>query len=181
MWLKKVRPQANNIMVEPDPHRLAAGRNNFARNGLVGEFIQAAVSRGAWQVDPFLRDRGLHHIDILHVDIEGFEVELMEGARDALQNACVDYLFISTHSQQIHHRIIGQLKELNYRVEVASDVDYETTSHDGLVFASSPHAKALFTNFNTLGRAALATCRPGDVLQTLEKAYCVCAFPNEAP
>jgi hypothetical protein len=163
------RPQAENIMVEPDPNCLAAGRSNFARNRFVGEFIQAAVSRGAWQVDQFLRSRRLHHVDILHVDIQGFEVEMMDGARDALRNARINYLFISTHSQQIHHEIIRRLEEVNYRVEVASDVDYETLSCDGLVFASSPRAKALFTGFNTLGRAALATSRPDDVLQALEK------------
>jgi hypothetical protein len=94
MWLKKARPRADNIMVEPDPNRLATGRNNFARNGFVGEFIQAAVSRGAWQVDQFLRSRGLHHIHILHVDIQGFEGEMMEGAREALVSIIYSYRHI---------------------------------------------------------------------------------------
>jgi hypothetical protein len=169
MWLKKVRPQAKNIMVEPNPTCLAAGRNNFARNGFVGEFIQAAVSRGAWQVDQFLQSRTLDQVDILHVDIQGLEVEMMEGARDALRNARINYLFISTHSQQIHQEIIGQLKNFGYRVEVSSDFDYETTSYDGLIFSSSRRAKALFTNFVALGRTTHATSRPEDVLQALEK------------
>ena len=63
MWLKKARPEAENIMVEQDSSKLAVGRNNFARNGFVGEFIQAVVSRQAWQLDHFLRERGLHHVD----------------------------------------------------------------------------------------------------------------------
>jgi hypothetical protein len=169
MGLKKARPQAENIMVEPDPNRLAAGRNNFSRNGFTGEFIQAAVSRGAWQVDQFLRSKEPHHIDILHADIQGFELEMMDGARDALRNARINYLFISTHSQQTHHQIVGQLKEFGYRIEVSSDFDYETTSYDGLVFASSPRTNALFPGFNVLGRAALVTSRPKDVLQALER------------
>jgi hypothetical protein len=169
MWLKKVRPQAKNIMVEPDPTCLAAGRNNFARNGFVGEFIQAAVSRGDWQVDQFLQSRRLDHVDILHADIQGFEVEMMEGVQDALRNARIDYLFISTHSQQIHHEVIARLKEFGYRVEVTSDFDHETTSYDGLVFASSPRSKALFTNFVVLGRTTHAFSRPDDVLQALKK------------
>lgn len=169
MWLKKVRPKAQNIMVEQDPNCLATGRNNFARNGFTGEFIQAAVAPGAWQVDEFLRSRELHHIDILHADIQGLELEMMDGARDALRNARINYLFIATHSQPTHHQIVGQLKEFGYRIEVASDFDYETTAYDGLVFASSPRADPLFTGFNALGRAALATSRPEDVLQTLER------------
>jgi hypothetical protein len=169
MWLKKVRPQAKTIMVKPDSTYLAAGRSNFARNGFVGEFIHAAASRRDWNVDEFLKSRGLDQIDILHADIQGFEVEMMEGARDALRNARINYLFISTHSQQIHHEIIRRLKEFDYRVEVTSDFDYETTSYDGFVFASSPRAEVLFTNFVPLGRTTHATSRPDDVMQALEK------------
>src|SRR5262249_23040885 len=167
MWLKKARPEAENIMVEQDPSYLAVGRHNFARNGFVGEFIQAVVSHQGWQLDHFLRGRGLHHVDVLHVDIDGSEVEMMGGARDGLRNAHIDYLFISTHSQQKHHQIVEQLKEFDYRVEVTSDFDHETTSFDGLLFASSPRAKPLFSEFKTLGRAALATSHPDDVLKAL--------------
>jgi Methyltransferase FkbM domain len=168
MWLKKLRPQARTIMVEPDPIALAAGRNNFARNGFVGEFIQAAVSHSAWQVDEFLNSREMDHIDVLHVDIQGFEVEMLSGARDALENARIDYLFISTHSQQIHLEIIASFKRYGYRIEVTSDFDHETTSYDGLVFASSRRAKPLFNGFATIGRAAHATSSPDDVLSSLE-------------
>jgi len=170
MWLKKVRPQAKNIMIEPEPTWLATGRNNFARNGFAGEFIQAVVSREAWQVDQFIQSRRIDHVDILHVDIQGAELEMMDGARVALRNACIDYLFISTHSQQIHYEIIDRLKEFGYRVEVTSDFDYQTTSYDGLIFTSSPCARALFANFVPLGRTAHAASHPDDVLQALEKA-----------
>jgi Methyltransferase FkbM domain len=169
MWLKKLRPQANVIMVESDPDCLAAGRNNFARNGFVGEFIQAAVSRNAWQVDQFLNSRAIDHLDILHVDIQGFEVEMMAGARETLASACIDYLFVSTHSQQDHHEIVASFKRCGYRIEVTSDFDNETTSYDGLVFASSPRAKSLFDGFVTIGRAARATSSPDGVLSALER------------
>jgi hypothetical protein len=169
MWLKKLRPQATTIMVEPDPTCMAAGRNNFARNGFVGEFIQAAVSRLDWKVDEFLSGREIDLIDILHVDIQGFEVEMMAGAHDTLVNARINYLFISTHSQQIHCEIIAILKACGYRIEVASDFDLQTTSYDGFVFASSPRVNRLFDGFVAIGRAAHATSSPDDVLSALEK------------
>jgi hypothetical protein len=57
IWLKKERPKASVIMVEPDPGNLATGRANFSRNGYDGEFIQGVVAKGQWMLDPFLKFR----------------------------------------------------------------------------------------------------------------------------
>jgi hypothetical protein len=46
MWLKKSRPRATPILVEPNPVNLAAGQGNFRRNGFEGEFINATVAKG---------------------------------------------------------------------------------------------------------------------------------------
>ena len=71
MWLKKVRPNSTVTMIEPDPNCLAAGQANFATNGFEGEFIQAQVGTGLWELDSHVRTRGINHIDILHADIQG--------------------------------------------------------------------------------------------------------------
>ena len=169
MWLKKVRPNAITIMVEPDPSNLAAGRANFSRNGFDGEFIQAAVATGLWELDRFMKSRSISHVDILHVDIQGYEAELLAGARDTLSKAMVDYLFVSTHSQLLHQRIMGQLAEFGYRLDVSSDYDNETTSSDGFVLASSPHAKKIFNKFTYAGRTMISAGSPDDLLQTILK------------
>ena len=62
MWLKKERPAAKVIMVEPDPANLAVGQANFRRNGLDGEFILAAVGKGQWQLDPFMQSRRMDRL-----------------------------------------------------------------------------------------------------------------------
>jgi hypothetical protein len=170
MWLKKERSKAAAIMIEPDPNNLSAGRANFARNGHAGEFIQAAVAKGQWEADPFLMSRSISHLDILHVDIQGYEGELMEGARHTLGKALVDYLFVSTHSQALHQRIAGELAGFGYRVEVSSDFDNDTTSQDGFVFASSPRAKPIFRAFSPAGRTRIATSRADDMVQAVLKA-----------
>ena len=46
-------------------------------NGFVGEFIQATVAKGHWELDPFLKSRGISRVNILHVDIQGYEAELL--------------------------------------------------------------------------------------------------------
>jgi hypothetical protein len=170
MWLKKARMQAKVIMVEPDPSNLAAGRSNFGRNGFSGEFIQALVAPGHWQLDLFLGSRGIEQVDILHVDIQGHEGGLIAGARNSLTNRRVDYLFISTHSQEIHRRVAAELTAFGYRIEVASDYDSETTSHDGLVFASSPRSRQIFRSFSHTGRTKIATSRPDVLMEAILSA-----------
>jgi hypothetical protein len=167
MWLKKERPNADAILVEPDPACLKVGQDNFARNGFKGEFINAFVGRDKFEIDGFFRNRKIKKLDILHTDIQGFEVEMLEGAEDVLTRRRVQYLFISTHSQQIHTAIVGQLDHLGYRVEISSDFDLQTTSFDGFVFASSPDVDPVFGNVSILGREEIARRRPTDILKSL--------------
>jgi hypothetical protein len=169
MWLKKARPGSTVILVEPDAVNLAAGVSNFKTNDLADEFIRSAVGRDYLQVDTFRSGRGLDRLDVLHVDIQGQEVEMLEGAGRTLTERRADYLFISTHSQTIHEQVVSQMIELGYHVEVSSDFDNETTAHDGFVFATNPDAKQIFQDFKPIGRSQIARSRPRDVLDALSK------------
>src|SRR5204863_9554156 len=120
--------------------------------GLSGEFIQAPMCKGHWELDRFIKSRSISAVDILHVDLDGYEAELLDGARDTLGKALVDYLFVSTHSQALHQRITSELVGFGYRIEVSSDFDNDTTSYDGFVFAASPQAKPIFSGFTHIGR-----------------------------
>lgn len=157
MWFKQRRPKGMSIMVEPDTNNLEVGRANFAANGFEGEFVQAEVGLDKWELDPFVAERGLGHIDILHVDIQGAEIELIESGKAALAAALVDYLFVSTHDQQLHQNVVRALEAHGYRVEAQADFDGQTTSSDGLVFASSPRARSIFGKFTAPGRLDLAS------------------------
>jgi len=167
MWLKKVRPKSTVILVEPEQANLAVGMRNFQRNGFAGEFIGAYVGRGQFEVDAFLRSRSLAHLDILHVDIQGNEGQMLEGAQASLAEKRIDYLFVSTHSQELHAHVAGELRRFGYRVEVSSDFDHETTSYDGFVFASSPEAPCVFDRLMPLGRAQIEQAQPDQLLQAL--------------
>jgi hypothetical protein len=169
MWLKSLRPKAQVVMVEPDPDHLAVGQANFRRNGFDGEFIQAPVAEGHWALDAFVQSRGIDGLDILHVDIQGFEIDMIHGGRGTLQKQLIDYIFISTHSEEIHRAIIDDLSEFGYRVEVESGFDDETTSFDGLVFASSARARPVFHGFPKLGRTKIAASRAEDLVQAVLK------------
>lgn len=167
MWLKKIRPRATVIMVEPDSGNLAAGQANFARNGFEGEFIHAAVGKGLWELDDFFATRGLSHLDILHVDIQGAEDVLLDGGRQTLGKSRIDYLFVSTHSQALHQGVAEELIRFGYRVEVSSDFDNETTSYDGFIFAASHTTHRIFSDFNHFGRTTIAASTANDALRAL--------------
>ncbi len=169
MWLKRMRPQARVFMVEPRSKWLHAGEANFARNGLEGEFIEGFVAAGQFEVDPFVLDRGIDHLDILHCDIQGSEHEMLEGATGLLGRKAVDYLFISTHGQKLHRKVATRLQENGYRVEVSSDFDHETTSLDGLIFASSPRVELLFNHFTPLGREQISGASPAELVEYLAR------------
>ncbi|QOZ69785.1 FkbM family methyltransferase [Bradyrhizobium arachidis] len=167
MWLKRTRPKAEVILVEPDPACLKTGQDNFARNGLKGEFIKAFVGTGKFEVDAFFRDRKIKRLDILHADIQAFEVEMLQGAESVLSKRRVDYLFVATHSQALHYDVVDRLKAHGYRVEISSDFEEQSTSFDGFVFASSPEVDALFGEIEVMGRGEIAQRRPADVFQSL--------------
>src|ERR1700730_15598264 len=144
MWLKKIRPNATVTVVEPDPANLSVGLSNFRLNGYRGDFTPAFVGKGHFEVDAFLESRNSRHLEILHSDIQGFEVEMLDGAARSLAQTRIDYAFISTHSQELHYAVAERLKSFDYRIEISSDFDFETSSYDGLVFASSPSVAPIF-------------------------------------
>jgi hypothetical protein len=156
MWLKKSRPRAKPIMVEPNPANLAVGKSNFQRNGFEGEFINALVAKRQFEIDKFFDARNLGRLDILHADIQGYELQMLDAARATLASTKIDYLFISTHSQKLHGDVVRTVGDYGYRVEVSSDFDNDTTSFDGFVFASSPGATRIFREFVPFGRTKIA-------------------------
>jgi hypothetical protein len=167
MWLKGERPGAHTFLVEPVSEYLEVGRRNFTINGYEGDFIKAFVGRDAWALDTFSKAKHLAHVDVLLADIEGFEVEMLEGAKATLANKMVDYLFISTHSQDLHNSVVSMLEAHAYQIEVSSDYAHHTTSCDGLVVATSPDAALILSGFVPLGREDIARKTPAELADYL--------------
>ena len=80
----------------------------------------------------------------------------------------MDYVFVSTHSNELHYKILAQLALLGYRVEVSSDFDNETTSFDGFIFASSPNVKPLLPSFRPLHRSEIAHSTNNELVNYLK-------------
>jgi hypothetical protein len=170
MWLKQSRPQGFPILLEADETHLRAGVENFRRNNFAGEFIQAFVGPGQFEVDAFLASRPGLRLDVLHSDIDLHEMSMLRGAANSLQSRAVDYVLISTHSQDLHHQVVEEMRSHEYRVEVSCDFDHESTSFDGFVLASSPNVRPVFSQqMNFLGRTAVVQSGPTALVASLQQ------------
>lgn len=167
MWMKQARPQARVHLVEPDPDNLAVGRKNFAHNGLEGTFQQGFVGRGRFEVDTYIAQTGLDRLTLLHCDIQGFEVEMLEGARKTLSEQRVDYLFVSTHSQSLHDAVLHGVQNTGYRVELSSDFDHQSTCFDGFILAVHPNLAPVMPGPAPLGREQIVTASPDELIKSL--------------
>ena len=167
MWLKQARPAAQVILVEPEAAHLAAGRNNLLRNGYEGHFLQAFVGAGGLMLDQYFGKTGLDRLTVLHSDIQGHEVEMLEGAQAIVAARRVDYWFVSTHSQELHHRSRELLARGGYRLEVSADFDQQTTSFDGFLLAVHPDRPPVWDGPRPLGREEIARSSPRALLDPI--------------
>jgi len=168
MWCCQARPAAQVVLVEPEAANLAAGQVNFRCNGHQGRFIRGFVDRGSFGVDAFLAETGWDRLEVLHSDVQGHEIAMLEDAGQALAAGRVDYLFLSTHGQDLHARARQILAGHGYRIEADADFAAQTTSHDGFVLAVHPDRPAVLPGPAALMRAEIAQATPDSVLARLQ-------------
>ena len=133
--------QYNNgrtICVEVGQEELEIGKAHYKLNNLNGEFIRAKVEIGGWGIDDYVEQNNINKIEILHSDIQGYETDMLKGARNSLQNRLVDYIILSTHSNSLHNECIGLLLGCNYKIIAQVDLS-NTFCEDGIILAVSPN------------------------------------------
>lgn len=144
MWLKQQFPKAECYMVEPDRPNLFFGKTNFAINQFEGNFIHAGIGRmpdigqNITTVDAICQQHNISFLDILHSDIQGFELDMLHGSRLMLSEKRVGYIFISTHSQELHQNCRSLLEnKYNFKTLATADLN-ETYSWDGVLVMRAP-------------------------------------------
>jgi hypothetical protein len=167
MWFLQKFPNGIAHLVEPYINNMNAGINNFKINGFSGNFINQGVGKNDFEIDRFIDENQIERVTVLHCDIQGDEISMLELSQKSLNSHIIDYLFISTHSQKIHEDTVSTLKDYGYTIEVSSDFDFHTTSWDGFILATSPKASLVFNNFNPLGRTDILNSSPKEILESL--------------
>lgn len=160
MWFKKEVSNAINYMIEPDPKNIEVGKENFRINNMRGIFFCASVGGMSTpprpfecesdnqirmipqiSVDDFVKDNNIDNVEMLFADIQGYELQMLEGAIKSILNRKIRFLFLSTHHHLIsndpiiHHKCIEFLKKYGAHIIVSHTVA-ESFSGDGLIVAS---------------------------------------------
>jgi Methyltransferase FkbM domain len=160
MWCKLRRPNAKLVLVEPEKANLDVAMNNFAAQKFDAEFIQAFVGLQGFKVDEFMAEKGITAIDILHSDIQGFELEMLQCAQKALSCGSVYAVVLSTHTENLHRDCAQLLQSHGYQLNIDSGWAKETTSHDGFILATRPNSVLSSFIFRPLGRLDIANAQP---------------------
>jgi hypothetical protein len=145
LWFKSKVKDAKCIMIEPDPHKMNFGKLNFKLNGFTGQFKLGFIDGitetnrniPIYNVDHLMKKYQLDFLDILHSDIQGYELNMLKGAAASLSTHKIGYAFISTHSNELHRSCIEEFKKHGYIIVADSNVD-ESFATDGVIVAKLP-------------------------------------------
>ena len=143
MWFNRVVPDARSFVVEPLANNLKIGRENFRLNGMTGTFRQAFVGKASRDgdvptvsVDDFVERERIDFVHLLHADVQGYELDMLAGSRRVLEQRRVGYVFISTHSEELHAQCAAELRRHGLKV-LADATPARSYSFDGLLVARS--------------------------------------------
>jgi hypothetical protein len=149
MWFNKNVKAARNYMIEPC--NMEYGIKNFRYNRLKGNFFKYYIADKPSvnedgsvnnSIDNFIGDNHIDFVDILHSDIQGYELLMLKGALNLLTKRKVGYVFISTHSDELHADCAGLMDGLGFIRLCAADLQ-ETYSQDGLLVYKNPEYKGI--------------------------------------
>lgn len=138
MWFARDVEDSICYCIEPDPTNLNIGIKNFELNNLKGNFHQGAIGNGQLNLYDFAMANNIEKIDLLHSDIQGYELQMLEQITPLLDKKLVKYLFISTHDEDvpnIHQSCISYLESKGYRIVCNCDYYNETFQYDGFILA----------------------------------------------
>lgn len=137
MCFLKYNPDGTSYLIEPELDAIEIGKRHFNLNGFKGNFIKGKISSNDINIDSFVEINKIKKINILHSDIQGYEVDMLNGSKKCLSQNLIDYFFISTHDQKIHYQCLDILKNYNYKIIGSADFDNQTFCHDGVIIACS--------------------------------------------
>jgi hypothetical protein len=143
MWFLRSFPGSSAYMLEPELRNLYSGKKNFRLNELEGSFFHLGIgaaenkSERITSPDIFCHKQNIGFIDILHADIQTFELAMLHGSKKLLQEKKIGYCFISTHSNELHEQCKALLTTYGFVLVADANLD-ESYSFDGILVMKDP-------------------------------------------
>jgi hypothetical protein len=142
MWFNSKIKGAKNVLID-NHDGIQRAKANFAMNTLNAEFMEAYIGKAnpaspvrITNVDEIVGIFNIDFIHILHCDIQGYELEMLQTMPNQLMKNGIGYIFISTHSNELHYDCIKFLEQNGFSVTCHADLD-NSFSEDGLIVAKS--------------------------------------------
>jgi hypothetical protein len=135
IWFGKEIKEAKLYCIEPDKNNLEIGKKNCELNKIEADFTEGFIGLNKINVSQFIKDKSINYIDMLHSDIQGLELEMLEDIKPLLKDKKIKYLFVSTHSNEIHMKAKKTILECDYRIIADADFDTKTFCMDGIIVA----------------------------------------------
>jgi FkbM family methyltransferase len=138
--------KCNNILVEAIKNEMNKGMINFALNNISGSFLNARIGKesdylkkcknyntniSTVTLDDIIDMFDLNIVHLLHADIQGSEVEMLEGCVKHVKK--FKYVFIATHSKELHSKCADMLKKEGK--DILYEFSYPNIDGDGFIIA----------------------------------------------
>jgi len=143
MWFAKKIPGAKNYVLD-GTDGIQRAKQNFRMNNLQCNYIDGLIGKedlsseiNFTNVDRICKEHNIRFLDILHSDIQGYELEMLHTMPELVARRGIGYIFISTHSEELHRDCIKWLGDNGYIVLCNANLK-ETFSEDGLIVARDP-------------------------------------------
>lgn len=159
LWFHQVIEYPTCIVCEPSTENLLYGKQNFELNQMEAKFVQCFSGEGdhtspsdvpILSVDSLMQQFEIETLHILHTDIQGSEVSMLKGASKNLLNRNIEFIFISTHSRDLHRDCIEILRGFEYRI--ITDINmFHTYAFDGLIVAQTPNQPLVNVQYSKRG------------------------------
>lgn len=181
MWYLKNTPFSKAYCLEPDATHIAVGKENMRMNGLSADYVRGCVGgeeiaqvdfptesgetvgMPQYTVPSLMAHFDLNEVEILHADVQGSEIGVLESCRPLFAAGKIRFVVISTHhscisgSTTTHADCLKILREVGAHILCEHDVD-ESFSGDGVI------AAALRPEDRLIPHIDISRCRRGDSL-----------------
>lgn len=170
LWFHKAVPGAHNLCSEPDSENRRMGERNAELNNFNDIiFIKAAAGKddgriislksehadkpvrvAVRSVDSLMQEYEIDKLEMLHMDVQGVELDALKGAETAIKKGKLRFIFVSTHhylisrNPNIHQECIEYIESLGGSIIAEHDI-HESYSGDGLIVASFDERDRGFT------------------------------------